>query len=49
MNQKNKNKKTKEAHEMILQEIEKLEAEANGIFRNFVQPLPEIIESEKGC
>ncbi|GJU18884.1 alpha-amylase 3, chloroplastic-like protein [Tanacetum coccineum] len=38
--------KSKEAQEMILQEIEKLAAEAYGIFRTSVQTSPEIIEED---
>ena len=38
--------KSKEAQEMILQEIEKLAAEAYGIFRSPVQTSPEIIEED---
>lgn len=40
----NRKTKSKEAQEMILQEIEKLAAEAYGIFRSSVQTLPEIAD-----
>ncbi|KAK1437766.1 hypothetical protein QVD17_03564 [Tagetes erecta] len=40
----NRKTKSKEAQEMILQEIEKLAAEAYGIFRSSVQTLPEITD-----
>nr|XP_043638843.1 alpha-amylase 3, chloroplastic [Erigeron canadensis] len=42
----NQKTKSKEAQEMILQEIEKLAAEAYGIFRSSVQTSPAIIEED---
>ncbi|XP_071696099.1 alpha-amylase 3, chloroplastic [Rutidosis leptorrhynchoides] len=42
----NQKTKSKESQELILQEIEKLAAEAYSIFRSSVKTLPEIIEAE---